>query len=354
MHIEEATIMKRFSPEPNETISLEVESSVVWEVILGISGYTYEKLRHTFDLDEVWTSNQTTMPDSLLKHLKVIKETNFWYGLIMLQNILSASSIQDFSNDLSKIPIDCFYDTLLPYKDRKTEPTRKATANKYTRSILFEQYATHFENHEYLGEYVRRLGQYSYQEICDLFNHVLKEWYEWVSQRDDWEKYSRALAFEQKRNSSIDTENPIEEIERITGGIKYLPEPSIWTVKLIPHVSYRPWILELRTPDTKLFFYPMKDEYLNEPGIPGSELVRGHKALGDELRLKLLYQLLKGPLALQEMSVQFNTSKTTLHHQLSLLKAANFVRVDKGIYSANLTQINSFSGQLTQYLGEFT
>ncbi|WP_370080171.1 HTH domain-containing protein [Lysinibacillus sp. RC46] len=37
--------------------------------------------------------------------------------------------------------------------------------------------------------------------------------------------------------------------------------------------------------------------------------------------MKLLYQLLKGPLSLQEMSVQFNTSKTTLHHQLSILKA---------------------------------
>ncbi|MGG6449516.1 ArsR family transcriptional regulator, partial [Pseudobacillus badius] len=32
----------------------------------------------------------------------------------------------------------------------------------------------------------------------------------------------------------------------------------------------------------------------------------------------MLYQLLKGPLSLQEMSVQFNTSKTTLHHQLSI------------------------------------
>lgn len=88
-----------------------------------------------------------------------------------------------------------------------------------------------------------------------------------------------------------------------------------------------------------------------EPGVPSNELIRGHKALGDELRLKLLYQLLKGPLSLQELSVQFNTSKTTLHHQLSILKAAKFIRVDKGIYSANLTQINAFSGRLTQYLG---
>lgn len=342
--------MKHFSPEPSETISLEVESSAVWEVILGISGYTHEKFRHTFDMDEEWKSGQVTMSDSLLNYLEVIEETNFWYGLIMLQNKLSASSTQDFSNRLSVMPIDCFYETLLPYKDRTTEPIRKATANEHKQVNVFEQYATHFENHDYLGNYVRRLGQYSHQEICELFNYVLKEWYEWVSKREDWAKYSRALTFEQKRCSSLNMENPIEEIERITGGIKYHPEPSIWTVKLIPHVSYRPWVLEKRTPDTKLFFYPLNDEYLKEPGIPGIELVRGHKALGDELRLKLLYQLLKAPLSLQEMSVQFNTSKTTLHHQLSLLRAAKFVRVDKGIYSANSAQIKSFSGRLTQYL----
>lgn len=73
--------------------------------------------------------------------------------------------------------------------------------------------------------------------------------------------------------------------------IKYFPEPSVWNVKLIPHVSYRPWILENRTPDTKIFFYPLKEAYLLELGVPSNELIRGHKALGDELRLKLLYQL---------------------------------------------------------------
>jgi SOS-response transcriptional repressor LexA len=291
------------------------------------------------------------MSASLVKNLKVIEETNFWYGLVMLQNKLSASSIQEFSKRLSEIPISLLYETLLPYKSREIEPIRKATADQHDQAELFEKYAAYFEDHDYLGGYVRALARYSYQEIYDLFNNTLDQWYSWVSNQEEWEKWTQALAFEQKQYSALDKSNPVEEIERITGGVKYLPEPSVWTVKLIPHVSYRPWILEKRTPDTKLFFYPLKEEYLLEPGFPPNELVRGHKALGDELRLKLLYQLLKGPLSLQEMSLQFNTSKTTLHHQLSLLKAAKFIRVDKGIYSANLTQLNGFSGRLTKYLG---
>ncbi|MBA4544605.1 helix-turn-helix transcriptional regulator [Thermoactinomyces daqus] len=345
--------MKHFySQQPTERICLKVEYSPVWESILGIAGYTHTQFRHTFDLDEKWKENQDSIPASLAKNLKVIEETNFWYGLLMLQNKLSATSIQDFSNRLAKMPIDFLYDTLLPYKDRNTEPMRKAVAKQYNKGEFFEKYASYFEKHDYLGGYVRALGRYSRQEICDLFNNTLNEWYKWVCQREEWEMWTRALAFEQKRYSSLDIENPMEEIERITGGIKYCPEPSVWTVKLIPHISYRPWILELRSPDTKLFFYPLKEEYLMEPGIPPAELVRGHKALGDELRLKLLYQLLKGPLSLQEMSVQFSISKTTLHHHLSLLKAAKFIRVDKGIYSANPMHIHSFTRQLAQYLGD--
>ena len=80
-------------------------------------------------------------------------------------------------------------------------------------------------------------------------------------------------------------------------------------------------------------------------------MIRGHKALGDEVRLKLLYQLVHSSSSLLELSTQFNISKTTLDHQLSLLKAAKFIQVEKGIYSANLSQIHSFSERLTQYLG---
>ncbi len=340
-----------YTTQQNETISVKIEASPVWELILGISGYTYAQLRHTFDLDEKWTLEQNTMPSNLVNHLKIIEETNFWYGMIMIQNKLSSSSVQEFSNLLLEMPIDEFYDTLLPYNNRETESSRKEIANKYLETQLFIKYAEYFDTHDYLGCYVRNIGHYTHQEICDLFIHTLDEWYNWISQREDWKKWIQALEFEKRQYSSLDIKNPIEEIERITGGVKYIPEPSVWTVKLIPHVSYRPWLLENRTPDTKLFFYPLKEEYLIEPGVPSVGLIRGHKALGDELRLKLLYQLQKGPLSLQDMSVQFNISKTTLHHQLSILKAAKFIRVDKGIYSANVQEIETFSGRLTQYLG---
>ncbi|MFX3672913.1 MAG: ArsR/SmtB family transcription factor [Paenisporosarcina sp.] len=340
-----------YSTQEVETSSLIVQTSPVWEVILGIAGYTHAQLRHTFDLDEMWSLGKS-IPDSLIKHLAIIEKTNFWFGLILLQDKFSSTTICDFSKRLSEIDSVEFYEIVLPYKDRMTDYSRKNVANKYKDRKAFETYATYFNDHDYLGDYICNLGSYTYQDICDLYQNVLEEWHNWVSKNQDWAKWNRALDFEMKQYNSLEKINPVEAIEQITGGVKYFPEPSVWTIKLIPQISYRPWTLAVRTPETKLYFYPLKEEYLLESGIPSMELIRGHKALGDEIRLKILYQLVKGSSSLQDLSVQFNISKTTLHHQLTLLKAAKFIQADKGIYSANTTQINAFSERLIHYLDD--
>lgn len=339
-----------YSPQSTESICITVESSPVWEAILGVAGYTHTQLRHTFEMDEQWKKADKSISSALKKYLKEINKNNLWYGLIMLQNKVNAQSIPDFSHGVQSMETYTFYDTLLPYLSRETEQVRQQAA-RHPSQEQFDYFASYFHGHDYLESYVRSLGLYSKETLIDFFLAVSEEWHKFVSSHDKWEKWTQALAFEANQYSNMKSEDPLERIKRITGGIRYMPEPSIWNVKLIPHVSYRPWILELRNHDTKLFFYPLKDEYLLEPGVPSSELVQGHKALGDELRLKLLYQILKAPISLQELSNQFNSSKTTLHHQLSLLKAAKFISVEKGTYSANEKFISSFSEKLLNYLG---
>ncbi|MDJ0333551.1 winged helix-turn-helix domain-containing protein [Planococcus sp. S3-L1] len=338
------------SASPIETIQLKVEQSPVWELILGIAGYTHKQLRHTFELDEEWIADAGVMPSSLVQLLEEIEETDLWYGMILLQNQFSADSVQEFSNLLSTASTTDFYEGLLPYHDRKSELLRIEAARDPDQTDLWERYANLFQGHEYLQGYIHQLHRLSPSDTSSLMICVLREWENWLSKKEEWEKWLQALAFEQKQHRQLDALNSVAEIERVTSGVEYLPEPSVWSVKLIPQVSYRPWVLTIRTTDTKLFFYPVNEEHLLEPGVPSNELIRGHKALGDELRLKLLFQLQKNSLSLQELSGQFNTSKTTLHHQLSLLKAAKFIRVEKGVYSINLEKLEEFSNQLTRYM----
>lgn len=334
-----------------ETANIEVLQSPVWELILGIAGYTHKELRHTFELDEDWTAEKTAMPASLEELLHQIEETNLWYGMILLQNKFHAASVLEFVDLLAAVPRNHFYECLLPYHGRQSESLRKEAARNPNKTALWENYANLFKGHDYLEAYVRQLHQLSHSDMIALMSCVLIGWNSWMAKKEEWNKWLQALAYEEKQHRQLDEKNPVQEIERVTGGADYLPEPSVWSVKLIPQVSYRPWVLTVRTADTRLFFYPVKEEHLLEPGVPSNELIRGHKALGDELRLKLLYQLQKNPLSLQELSGQFNTSKTTLHHQLALLKAAKFVRVEKGVYSLNPGKLEEFTSHLMRYLG---
>jgi hypothetical protein len=344
--------MKYYSPQPKEVANLIVEASPVWEVIMGIAGFTHSKLRHTFDFDEKWKTDSSSMPAALQSRLSWIEDTNSWYALIMLQNKLSAETIQDFSNYLEKLSAEEFYETVLPYKNRRSENIRKSLAGNMMNGELLNTYAEQFADHEFLDRYIQSFSRIDLDELCKSLVSTVEEWLSWISQKEEWSTWRKALQNEGILGYSLDESNPIEEIKRITGGVDYIPEPSIWTIKLIPHVSYRPWVMEQRTSETKLFFYPIKEEYLLEPGVPGKDLINGHKALGDETRLKLLYELVNGPLSLQDISVRFNMSKTTVHHQLSILKAAKFVRTDKGIYSANESHIHSLTDKLDQFLGK--
>ena len=335
----------------DETIHLSVEQSPVWEWVVGIAGYTHGQLRHTFEMDEEWARDAETMPASLVKSLETIQETNLWYGLLLLQNKFGARSVEEFAERLTDVSDEHFYDVLLPYHSRAAEALREQAAQHPSDGGVWGPYADFFKGHAYLAGYVRQLRSHTRAQLSELFIVVLTEWQDWMMQKPYIANWLQALAFEEKQHRGLDAANAQKEIERVTGA-DYAPEPSIWSVKLIPHVSYRPWTLTIRTADVKLFFYPVSEEQLLDPEVPPNALIQGHKALGDGMRLNVLYQLRQAPASLQDLSAHFQMSKTTLHHQLALLKAAKFVQVEKGVYSIRLEKLEAFSGQLARYLNQ--
>ena len=81
-----------------------------------------------------------------------------------------------------------------------------------------------------------------------------------------------------------------ELIERTTGGIRWLPEVGIRRVILAPTYFSRPYNILLAGPDWRFFAYPVADEAL-EPDdrlAPPPAVVRLHRALGDDTRLRIL------------------------------------------------------------------
>ncbi len=90
----------------------------------------------------------------------------------------------------------------------------------------------------------------------------------------------------------IDMMEPSDLIERITNGIAYDIPLGIRRLVLIPSVSLRPWTLTYEVGDRVYVYYPVADEHLEaDPGAPPQWLVRLHKALGDDRRLRMLRRL---------------------------------------------------------------
>jgi DNA-binding transcriptional ArsR family regulator len=90
----------------------------------------------------------------------------------------------------------------------------------------------------------------------------------------------------------------------------------------------RPLSLIDQSRDTLLVFYGMADEFIDsDPEAPPSWLVKTYKALSDERRLRILRRLSEEEASLDDLVDLLGLSKSTVHHHMSVLRAAGLVRV---------------------------
>ncbi len=150
--------------------------------------------------------------------------------------------------------------------------------------------------------------------------------------------------------------NPSDLIERTTGGIRWLPEVGIRRVVLAPSYFSRPYNFLLAGDDWRFFAYPVADDAL-EPDdrlSPPPAVVRLHRALGDETRLRILKLLAGKDLYLTEIAQQLDLSKPTIKHHLALLRAAGLVTVVESgnvvYYSLRRDRIEGASTDLARFL----
>ena len=145
-------------------------------------------------------------------------------------------------------------------------------------------------------------------------------------------------------------------IERTTGGVRWLPEVGIRRVVLAPSYFSRPYNFLLAGDDWRFFGYPVADDAV-EPDdrlAPPAAVVRLHRALGDDTRLKILKLLSERDLYLTEIAQQLELSKPTIKHHLALLRAAGLVTIVEAgsviYYSLRRDRIESASSDLARFL----
>jgi DNA-binding transcriptional ArsR family regulator len=149
---------------------------------------------------------------------------------------------------------------------------------------------------------------------------------------------------------------PAELIETTTGGVRYLPEPGISRVVLGPSYFSRPYNFLMSARDWRFFGYPVSDSALgpSDALTPPLSLVRLHRALGDETRLRILKLLASRDLYLTEIAQQLDLSKPTIKHHMIQLRAAGLVTItDSGsvmYYTLRRNRLDDASAEIKAFL----
>jgi DNA-binding transcriptional ArsR family regulator len=149
---------------------------------------------------------------------------------------------------------------------------------------------------------------------------------------------------------------PVELIEATTNGIRWLSEPGVRRVILAPSYFTRPYNFVFAAEDWRMFGYPVADAALDadDPLAPPAAVVRLHRALGDESRLRILRLLRDRDWYLSEIAERLSLSKPTIKHHLAQLRAAGLVTlIEEGglsYYSLRRDRLDDASGDLKRYL----
>ncbi|OAK05049.1 transcriptional regulator [Bacillus wiedmannii] len=334
-----------------ETYNVQVKYSILFECGLGIAAITHKRLIDTLEKSQnEWEEIKESLTEEMREHLQFVEEHNTWKALLQL---LYKGEFQDLSQFHAKIDllseVDLKY-ICLPFLGEKYEGQRHLAASGDVTAIHELEELT--QDHPFFSTYIRFICDVHVQVLKSHLIAVMTGWYENVIQKEE-EQILSILKRDYEAKNEMNKKMKSEEfVEWATGGVNYMPEPSVHNVLLIPQMTYRPWNIEADIEDTKVFHYPVANESIHPEDLyePNYFLVQKHKALGDEARLRIVKMLFEKERTLQEITERLQLGKSTVHHHLKLLRAAKLVDIHEGKYVLRKKAVQSLAKELEAFL----
>ncbi|WP_442858778.1 ArsR/SmtB family transcription factor [Bacillus sp. KH172YL63] len=341
------------SGRKRETYEVEVQASILWESALGIAAITNKRLIDTLEKsNQSWEELRKSLSPSLRKELATVEKTNTWKALLLLLHQKECQTLPEFLTYVDHLQETDLRYICLPYIGSRWQEHRKRASLGDGGSRVELQQAV--KDHPFFPDYIHHICTEEPSTLKAHIKEVMSGWFEevMVSEAD---KLKEILARDKDMKLKMKEKlNPEALVEWATGGITYLPEPSVHKVLLIPHTIYRPWNVEGDIEGVKIFYYPVANDSIHpdDPYMPSYFLVQKHKALGDEARLRMV-KLLKGSgRTLQEITNELNMGKSTVHHHLKILRSARLVESREGKYFLKENAVHSLAKELLQYLAD--
>jgi DNA-binding transcriptional ArsR family regulator len=194
-------------------------------------------------------------------------------------------------------------------------------------------------------------------KLKDAVLSTLTTWYHQVFVKREAATMPILEADEMRIKGLLKEHSPERVIELAGRGLDYRPEPWAARVVLIPHIAMRPWTVMGARDSDYLICFPVDDETIGmEPGAPPADLVRLHRALGDEKRLRILKMLAGAEeLGLQDLADGAGLAKSSTHYHMVVLRAAGLVSVTTGgrsRYRLRRDMLPRTAAMLGEFLGE--
>jgi hypothetical protein len=336
-----------------ETYQFHLKYSILWECALGIAAITNTPLLKTLEKpEEYWRNIRKSLSEELSNELDFVEKNNTWKALLQLLHKNDFLDLLEFTSYIQEISLSELKFVSLPFVGHKYQALRKNAALGEDSAIRDMKELTN--DNPFFPRYIEFICKVNGEQLKEHLIDVMTGWYEAVIKKES-EQLNKILQTDYEMKMKMEEKmSPEELVEWATGGVSYQPEPSVSTVLLIPQYIYRPWNIEADLEGTKVFYYPIANESIspNDRYTPNHFLVLKHKALGDEVRLRIIKLLYEKDRTLQDITGQLDIGKSTIHHHLKILRAAKLVEIIESKYSLKRKAMEVLPKELELYFDQ--
>ncbi len=336
-----------------ETYQIQIKYSVLWEAALGIAAITNSSLLSTLEkTDEYWREIRTLLGKEVQGELDYVEKNNTWKALLQLLHQQDFESINDFITYIQDLESHEFKTVCLPYIGMRYAELNEQAA--FGDTVAMNKMKELTQSNPFFPEYIEFICTTNIEKLKRHLTQIMKIWFEKIIEPNlDTLTIILKTDYESKKDM-FKKMNSEEIVHWATGGINYLPEPSVYNVLLIPQMTYRPWNIEADLMGTKVFYYPIANESISphDKYMPSHTLVLKYKSLGDEARLRIVKLLFESERTLQDITEHLNIGKSTIHHHLKVLRSGKLVNIVESKYRLDKNSIETLVKELDKYLNK--
>ena len=316
-------------------IPIDVDGVVIYEIVLAMwTAFNPDETGSGFDLGPNWLAElRETTPDDLANEIRGLGGPTCGLWLSILGLVAGAPHPHDPDRILTwlgSIDPQRLLRGMMGYIGGYDDPGLVEQAAEGDIDALRKLVATG-KSEEWADsvlEHFTHLLSIPAEELRDRMVVAIRRFRNEVFSRHE-ATHAAAIgraAAAQRATSARDSAKAV--IEEVTNGLDYEIPIGVSRITLVPSVVIKPLSLIDQHRDTLLVFYGMADEFIDsDPEAPPSWLVKTYKALSDERRLRILRRLSEEEASLDDLVELLGLSKSTVHHHMSVLRAAGLVRV---------------------------